>query len=413
MSTESKTLFKERSDTYQNSQDRTKKAGVTTGLGILGLSVIALIVSLGIDYAIRAATGYVLCILPIIEIASAVGIPIGLIWTIVNLIRPTKPVTCPVCGTEHRVYKSVRKYMCPNCRALLLLGKDAKLMPQVSTCPYCGAQTAITADHGHFLCPNCGVVREQDGFEGTVGSQNCPQCQQSVPDGVIYCKSCGTVLKSDFSQPVLPALVYDQDWKIGKDGIGHFYFVQALLAGIRQKAGARGDIAAAQTLITDMENALISMEEALQTPDLQPHIEAILSQVDLTYAALLQFELDGIQALDLKKKLAKDALKTIAAEPHIAARRRIEGLLAASLESRGSIGKWDEKLVDVEQADKYSRVKGYQKLQQEIARFETWREQQRPPSIEPIQAEQPICPQCGREVRVGASFCGTCGAALG
>ncbi|MBU0705022.1 MAG: zinc ribbon domain-containing protein, partial [Chloroflexi bacterium] len=87
--------------------------------------------------------------------------------------------------------------------------------------------------------------------------------------------------------------------------------------------------------------------------------------------------------------------------------------LAASLESRGSIGKWDEKLVDVEQANKYSRVTGYEKLQQEMARFETWGEQQRPHHIEPGQVEQPICPQCGHEVRVGASFCGTCGVGLG
>lgn len=36
MSTASKTLFQEKSDTYQNAQDRTKQAGVTTGLGILG-----------------------------------------------------------------------------------------------------------------------------------------------------------------------------------------------------------------------------------------------------------------------------------------------------------------------------------------------------------------------------------------
>jgi len=127
--------------------------------------------------------------------------------------------------------------------------------------------------------------------------------------------------------------------------------------------------------MTRLEDTLLSVEEAWQESVLRPSVEAVLPDIDLTYAALLESELRLVQALGTQK-LEKDALKTLAAEPHITPRRRVEDILEDALQSSGSIGKWGEKLVDVEQADKFSRVKGYENLKTEVDRFVTWREQQ-------------------------------------
>jgi len=148
------------------------------------------------------------------------------------------------------------------------------------------------------------------------------------------------------------------------------------LKGVREGIGAEDDVAKVQSLLPKLEDALISVEEALQESELRSSVEAILPQMDLTYAALLESELRSVQALG-SEVLAKDALNTLATEPHITARRRVEDIFEGSLVSSGGIGKWGEKLVDVEQAEKHSRVRGYEKLKTEVARFVTWKEQQK------------------------------------
>ena len=378
MSTERRTLFQERADAYQRKQDRTKEAGIRSGLEVVGASVAGLILFGILDYVAREMSGFVLFIVPIGMVCSAIGIVAGLVMTIVGFVRPTKLVTCPRCGTEHRIYTNVLKYMCTNCRALLLLGKDVGMVPQLSACPYCGLHTAATDDHGRFLCPNCGIVRESVATEGWAETRTCPECNQTIAEGAIYCRFCGCILKDDFSQPPQQdlALAYDQDWRIGKDAVGHVYFAQALMKGIRERLRTEVDIADVQLLITKLEDALVSAEEALQESEHRSSVEAILPEADVTYAALLESELSSVRALDPKKVLAKDALDIVATEPHIAARRRIEDILGASLESSGSIGEWSEKLVGVEKAEKHSRVKNYEKLENEVARFAGWREQQ-------------------------------------
>lgn len=372
-----KTLFQQKAESYQNEQLRTKGAGIVFGVTVLGVSIVALVVSAIMQFALQEMCGVIACILPVIMIVSAIGIPVGVGITIVNAVRPTKEVTCPRCGQQHRIYRNANKYMCPNCKALLLLGKDPKVMPQLSACPYCGLQTPVTADHGRFICPNCGVVRDSVSASVLSPPQHCTECGQSVPEGAIYCKACGHILKSDFSQPALgdPALAYDQDWTMGKDPVGHYHYARALLKGIRQGIPPGANITLVQSLLTNLESALLSIEEAWRAPALQTHIATMLPEVDLTYANLLEFELRSIQALDPKAKLAKDALKALAEEPHITARKRVEGLLGASLHTAGSIGAWREKIVTVEQGDKYSRVKSYELLAYEVARFREWWEQ--------------------------------------
>jgi len=378
MSEETKTLFHEKAVAYQEGQDRTKAAGIRTGLSILGVSVIGLIVSVALHYFFQEVCGYILCILPVVIAICAIGIPVGIVWTIVNLVRPTKSVTCPRCGTEHHVYTNVRKYMCTNCQALLLMGKDKSLMPQLSPCPYCGMETAVTADYGRFLCPNCGVVRDSTAAAPPPATTICPECKKGVLPEAIYCTSCHTLLKSDFSHPALgeATLAYDMDWKIGKDAVGHLYFAQALLHEIRQKTSSTlPAIATTQTLLTHMEDIHISLEEVAQVQSMRSQVLDMLREVDLAYANLLQFALISIQQTGQGRQ-GKDALKVLASDAYIKARRRIEDWAGEALTASGSIGRWEEKLVQVEQANKYSRITGFVKLQGEATRFAQWKEQQ-------------------------------------
>jgi len=379
MSTERETLFQEKADTYQSGQYRTKPVGLRTSLSVLGIRVLGLIASVIVYLVAREAFGLVWYVGPLVIGLFALGILATLGWTVVNFVRPTKVITCPRCGSEHRLYKSVRKYMCTECRALLLLGRDADIMPCLSPCPYCGLETAVSDDHGRFICPNCGVIREDGVMGGEAAPRACPDCRQIVPEGAIYCNDCGGVLKSDFLSPAYgdPALKYDEDWKIGKDPAGHLHFARACLKGILQDTAAETDIKKVQGLLVALEDVFVSLEETLQEPELRSAVEVILPEVDSTYAALLELELRSVRALGSKRLRPNGALHTLFAEPHISARRRVEGILGIVRGAPvpcGGIGKWGSKLVDIDWTEKRCWVKGYDKLKAEVSRFETWRQ---------------------------------------
>jgi len=187
MSTERETLFQEKADTYQSGQYRTKPVGLRTSLSVLGIRVLGLIASVIVYLVAREAFGLVWYVGPLVIGLFALGILATLGWTVVNFVRPTKVITCPRCGSEHRLYKSVRKYMCTECRALLLLGRDADIMPCLSPCPYCGLETAVSDDHGRFICPNCGVIREDGVMGGEAAPRACPDCRQIVPQRLRGC----------------------------------------------------------------------------------------------------------------------------------------------------------------------------------------------------------------------------------
>ena len=388
MSTEHKTLFREKADTYQSGQYRTKKVGLRTSLLALGVRVLGLIVSVVVYLVAREAFGLVWYVGPLVIGICALGTVTTLGWTVVNFVRSAKVTTCPRCGSEHRIYKSVRKYMCTECRALLLLGKDADMLPRLSPCPYCGLETAVSDDHGRFICPNCGVIRVDGVMGGEAAPRACPACHQIVPEGAIYCNDCGSILKSDFLSPAYddPALKYDEDWKIGKDPAGHLHFVRARLKSVRQGMVTDADVAKVQGLLVTLEDAFISLEEALQELELRPAVEALLPEIDSTYAALLELELRSVQALGSKKRRPNGALHTLFAEPHITARRRIEGILGivnGAVVPGGGIGRWGAKLVAVDWTEKRCWVKGYGKLRTEVSRFRTWRD-----SVLDTQADQ-------------------------
>lgn len=371
-----KTLFQVRSEDYQIDQARTRSSGRIQGLLIMGVSIFVLITALIVNFIIVQVAGRNWGVLFIPILFGLIGVPYGILVFAGNSLRPTKRVICPQCSTEHKIYRQVQKYMCTNCRALLLLGDNAKLIPQLSPCSYCGRQTAITPDHGRFLCPNCGIIRESDGTNEETPSRPCPECKATLPQRAIYCTSCGNIVIGNFSQPVQGnlSLAYDQDWKIGKDATGHFYYAKALLKGVSDDLRSASDVEKIQVLMTTLAESLLSVEEAWQAAQLRSSIEALLPEIDAIYATFLEAELRILQALSPKMTSGEVALNVMKLEPHITARRRIETILGDALKSAGSIGRWDEKLVQVEMP---SRIKDYKKLETETARFMAWKGQQK------------------------------------
>ncbi len=375
---EVKTLFQQKAEEYREKQDSTKEEGLRSALGILGISLAAVVGGIVLFPLMWAVKKLLALAVIMVIIGGTIGTVGGIIFTVVAFVSPSKLVTCPICRTEHRIYKSIRKYICASCRVLLLLGNDSRLIPHLSTCPYCELQTAVSDDHGRFLCPNCGIIRQPSGTD--IGeTKTCPECKNIVPKESIYCKFCENILKSNFAQPTEgdPLLAYDEYWKIGKDATGHFYFAKALLKLIQEridmveKTKFSLRVAEVQLLLSKLTDSLMSLEEALQEPNLRSSVAAFLPEVDLTYTDLLKSELRGVQS---RTTFPKEALPILVNEPHITARERIENIFADSLESFGSIGKWNGKLVDVEKReDDILIIHGYQRLEAEVNRFTEWK----------------------------------------
>ena len=290
----------------------------------------------------------------------------------------------------------------------MLLGEDREEMPQMATCLYCDLQTGVTSNHGQFICPNCGLVRESVSSDITLISQPCRFCGQVIPDGSIYCKYCGSVFKTDFTQPLHnnPDFAYDQDWKAGKDAAGHFYFAKAILKGIGVKTASIKTLTHVQARLSSLADALKSLEEAWLDSSLHSDIRTLLPEIDRTYGALLERELALIKTIPASTTFSKGSLDTIAKEPQITARRRLETRLGDAVDSSGSIGRWDEKLVIIEVKEKTCGLKNYEKLTGESRRFQEWIQQrmERP--------SKSFCSQCGWALKPGQKFCNNCGVKL-
>lgn len=400
MRTQSKTLFYQEAETYQNGLLRTKQAAVKDSLKGLGIYLLAVIV-LVIVLVILGKNS------PALFKCAVVGAPLligGMIIQFgIRLVYPARAITCPRCKTHHSsIYKKEKVYMCTVCGSLLLLGKDANAMPQYSGCPYCGLQTAVTNDCAPFSCPNCGIVRRPNDVQIPGEMHPCPNCEQAVPKEAIYCVNCGGILRSDLPQPNVqwrrigqtfesfypsqerqkedPLLLYDQDWRIGKNAEGHLHFARVQLESIREGVKKTNDLAEVEALLLKLWDALISIEEVLQLSGLRASVEAIVPEIDETYAALLDCELSVIQSSDLEKWYEEPVLNIFVAEPHIIARGRVEEILDRSLLTSGSIGRWEDKLVAVyfkPDDDKKRQVTGFKRLKSEVTRFSAWKEQQR------------------------------------
>lgn len=382
-----KTMFRSSADIYQNGEIRTKSARMNFSRNILigGLAGVAFFGIIRLVIGKQSSLDIVLIIVWLCAALAALGV----ITLVIGALQPIKTVICPRCRTQHAIYRSEKKYMCPQCGTLLLMGKTETAAPQLSACPYCGLETAATADHGPFLCPDCGIVRHADAGEPWQPASQCPQCHAALPAGAIFCKACDAVLVTDFTQ--LPAgqpdLTYDKDWQIGKSPHGHLMFARALKAGIvaeRGKVDPRQpyleQLKKIQSLLEQLGEVMVHTEEALLAPDSAGAATGFLLELDRAYAGLLEWEAIAIGRLMANPERQRHgfegtALTYIEAEPHMSARRRLEELLGERLAQIGSIGRWEEKLVQVQREEKVSQITDFRKLLNEANRFQIWSQQ--------------------------------------
>ncbi|MFH1050849.1 MAG: zinc ribbon domain-containing protein [bacterium] len=372
------TTFKQKSIYYQDASDRTKESGINSALSIIGWSFI--IGSVGFIIWIISRT-FFSTIGFLVTIGGVIGIIVGLIRTIINIVRKTKRIKCPKCNTEVNVYGSVKKYMCLNCRSLLLLGKDSTLNLKPKKCHYCGHETFVTEDHGNFLCSDCGIILQSNTSsyknkdEREINNLiNCPNCNKQVPKTVIYCKYCNEILINEFELcSVSDQLRYDLDWKIGKSSLGHFNYARAVLKNIRVLILKAENLWAVRNLKWKLETVFISLEEAITDHKLYQEIGNLLPEIDLLYSDILEQELKFVKRFDQKIKYPKDEFSLITYEPQIQIRRKIESIFGSRLEAIGSVGVWGNNLVEIKEFDKKARLESYSNLESEVERFLKWK----------------------------------------
>lgn len=415
------TLFRAEALTFQGKQALTKGSEFKQGAIIVAISVAIFLIA---ALSLSLFTGGIFRIIDRIALyISPIGILGGLIIVIRSQIRRTKVITCPQCSTQHTIFADVRQYICPTCLTSLFLDGGGTQEPQSSTCPYCEMTSYVCPDHGQFLCPNCGIIRNSDSNILPRDTTTCTQCGAVVPRTAIYCTSCQHILISDFSQPRM-GLEYSMNWKAGKNAVGHMQFSKALLAGVVKKIDAAKHLGDVPAALAQLREIFISLEEALQDPNLRSTIEAMMPEIDTIYLSILDKELVFIETIGLKREIRPDEVATIRFEPHMVARRKIELLIGPAIESLPVVGVWNEKLVEfvISRQDRV-RIGNYSKLKAEIERFKMYYQpsaQQSdmlsnaetlsnlPRVIPGSQKSSWICSVCGGYLRSDATFCKHC-----
>ncbi len=325
---------------------------------------------------------------------AVIGLPVAVGASVyafyVALSLPDQAVTCPKCGNHSRLILGAKKWICPNCYQLLLLGMETDCLPEASPCAYCELVTFVAKEHGRFLCPNCGVMRGASG-ETIEGNSPCPGCGKEVPTGVIYCIYCQRILKTEFARPTdePQILAYDDYWKIGKDGMGHLHFARALLISLSRRVSQTPNFNALTLLVDDMEDLLISLNEAAQHTYSRRSAEELVPQLDIVYADVLQFEAIVFHtAWKIRKEKLPDWLvpriKTdvpdvlsanVTFEKHLIARSAFEKTLGDSMERFGGIGTWCRDLVEVwDDSGELLEIGSARKLYKEQKRFSDWKQ---------------------------------------
>jgi predicted RNA-binding Zn-ribbon protein involved in translation (DUF1610 family) len=372
------TLFQVQADRYQARQNRTKAEGVKAGgavimLGLIGFAFFGLLLLLS-----RRSS------LQVIVVICGIAVVAGIVVAIVNAARPLKTATCPKCGATHSIYMNVRKFMCPACRTLLLLGEEPTAKPQIVACPYCGLETAVTSGHGDFLCPDCGMLRKPEPTTQWQSGGRCSACQEPIPANALVCVKCGAIQRVDLDRPSAPGLKYDEDWRIGKSARGHSIYAQVLLMTIRA-AHVSVDpnkpyleqLKVNQSCLERLGNVMLSVEEVTRDRARANDIEKLLPEIDKVYGELITWKatcVSGLMANPDRQRNGFDgySLCSIEKEPYIAARRRIEDVLGDKLGQDNGIGRWEERLVSVTRDKGHSQITNFRMLAAEATRCKAW-----------------------------------------
>jgi hypothetical protein len=385
-------LLREELLRYQNNQDRTMESALGTAVGMFLFGVAAVVIPL-LGLRIRDYWVFYLVL-----IVGALFTVIGLIATIVALVRPTKRVRCPSCKAAHTIFRAVREYICPSCCELLRVGESSYCEPASVTCSYCSHKTAVSRDHGSFPCSDCGIFLTPEGRFSSSAVDSCPECNAQVPQGALFCIECDALFERQYLYPAKEddRGAHDEDWVAGKDARGHFQYARALLKQVEKETPCPPTVEHPESPLITLKKALLSLGEAAADSTLKAQCVVVLPEVDEVYASVLRWELDATDALfeannepdqvydpAAARVLVSEIIKVW--EPHLAAREQLETILSDELEASGSIGTWSRGLIEYgeQEVSRYSvymkeKVKVPQKndkLREEFQRFSGWIEE--------------------------------------
>lgn len=372
-----KTLFAIK--VHNHFSDKTKKGAAGNGLAMLVAGVSAGIVGV---LGLKLVGGWMFELALLLSPFFAIW---GGIYIVFNLLRPVRKVVCPSCKLEHNIFQNARSYACPACNQFFFLGEETIKQPTFSICPYCGLKTAVCEDAGPYLCPDCGITLKQK-IQRANEQKNCPSCGSRIPSEAVYCRTCGEILRTDIQNLEKEddkELNYDLEWKAGKSTLGHFYYSKTIILSINnllEKSNLKGFEKSPFVLL---EEALLSLEVASIDAKIYEQCGSLLPQLDKTYRNLLGWELSVFDSVFSQSERLDSFPPLPLNEEYFTARRRVERIFGDALESFGSIGKWNEKLLEWQEITKSPgmlpqrhQLDNYDRLKEEKLRFDKWASKQ-------------------------------------
>ena len=199
---------------------------------------------------------------------------------------------------------------------------------------------------------------------GIQATEPCPFCDNLIPTEAILCLQCGKALKQTHHDgKFLDG--FDMDWLIGKDAVGHYQFSKALLTSIETEVSRAQGLDELAACWTDLETALVSLEEAGYNGAEQIVTKDLIPQLEATYRNLIENEMRIIEG-DVSRKYKKGSLKVLVNESYLKGRRRIEERFSQVIPPSA---RWNDKLIEVvETTTGKHAVKNYSRLKDEVAR---------------------------------------------
>jgi hypothetical protein len=333
-----KTLFRERAEQHQATQQRTKAAIREMGVFLVVIGILATLIFLFLPYLVLLLApvnpGLVAVFITTVQAAPVVlrllqvlGLTVagfGVAKLVQARRAQVRSLKCPKCSLPFEVVVKTRKAMCPSCGALAILGPSTNDNLQLVECPYCHLSTAASPDAETFRCSNCGLSRPGASQKATLDEYApCPSCKAQVPKGAIVCVQCGNAAEDAYAKgKFLPG--YDMDWLIGKDGTGHGWFAGSLLKTIHASASTASRLDEIGPLFADLETSMMSVEQA----GVEGHDEASMARLTAyltnVYRDLLRKELSVIEEQP-NDAYDKESIAPVVKQPYLKAVERLKG----------------------------------------------------------------------------------------
>ncbi len=258
----------------------------------------------------------------------------------------------------------------------MLLSNQSHTQPTDSTCTYCGHRTAVSPDLKSYICSECGV-QQQAGSVDPVKQMECPYCHAHIPIQAIYCVHCNEILKLDLLEWMDRGghdFVHDLNWRAGKSSSGHLVFAKALLKSLNTILSKGDDTKEMKYSPFDiLYESMISYEVAVNDAESIDACAGFLPELDRIYGNIINWALSVLQDSQSVSRSAQLAQEIRAKSNYLVARQRVETVFGDKLQTYGSIGLWCTNLIEwVQTQNSQYRMKNYNKLKEEVIRFNEW-----------------------------------------